>query len=58
MSYYIQCRETGTFIDMFPTLADAQRALDYYEECDKHEGIYTKDFYEIVESPTIEIINN
>ena len=47
--YAIQDRETGTGIDIFDTLEEAERALKEYENDDMKEGVYTPDFYEIVE---------
>ena len=47
--YAIQDRETGTRIDIFDTLEEAERTLEEYEEDDIKEGIYTVDFYEIAE---------
>lgn len=47
--YAIQDRETGTRIDIFDTLEAAERALKEYESDDMKEGVYTSDFYEIVE---------
>lgn len=46
--YIIQDRETGTFIDEFTTLKEAESQLAKYEQEDKEEGIFTPDFYEIV----------
>ena len=47
--YAIQDKETGTRIDIFDTPEEAERALEKYEEDDMKEGVYTSDFYEIVE---------
>lgn len=47
--YAIQDRETGTRIDIFGTLEEAERTLEEYENMDMMEGVYTPDFYEIVE---------
>jgi hypothetical protein len=47
--YIIQDSETGTFIDEFGTYQEALKALQEYENEDKQEGVYTPDFYEIVE---------
>lgn len=48
--YAIQDRETGTRIDIFDTLEEAERVLKEYESDDMKEGVYTPDFYEIVEA--------
>lgn len=47
--YAIQDRETGTMIDIFGTLEEAEKALEEYESDDMKDGVYTPDFYEIVE---------
>ena len=47
--YVIQDKETGTGIDIFDTLEEAERALKEYENDDVKEGVYTPDFYEIAE---------
>lgn len=47
--YAIQDRETGTRIDIFGTLEEAKKALEEYENDDMKDGVYTPDFYEIVE---------
>lgn len=47
--YAIQDKETGTRIDIFDTLEEAERALKEYENDDVKEGVYTPDFYEIAE---------
>ena len=47
--YAIQDKETGTRIDIFGTLEEAEKALEEYENDDMKEGVYTSDFYEIVE---------
>lgn len=46
--YVIQDKETGTGIDIFGSLEEAERALKEYENDDMKEGVYTPDFYEIV----------
>lgn len=45
-------RETGTVIDEFATLAEAEAAVKEYEGIDEKEGSYTPDFYEIYNSAT------
>ena len=47
--YATQDRETGTMIDIFDTLEEAEKALEEYENDDMKDGVYTPDFYEIVE---------
>lgn len=49
MTWIVRDRETGTGIDIFDTLEEAERALKEYESDDMKEGIYTPDFYEIAE---------
>ena len=49
MTWIVRDRETGTGIDIFDTLEEAKRVLKEYENDDIKEGVYTSDFYEIVE---------
>ena len=49
MTWIVRDRETGTRIDSFDTLEEAKRTLEEYENDDMKEGVYTPDFYEIVE---------
>ena len=46
--YAIQDKETGTRIDIFDTLEEAERTLEEYEEDDIKEGAYMAHFYEIL----------
>lgn len=48
--YVIRDREAGNIIEAFTNLKEAKEALVAYEADDKAEGIYTPNFYEIVES--------
>jgi hypothetical protein len=47
--YILQNKETGTFIEEFITIEDAKINLKAFEICDVAQGIYTPEFYEIVE---------
>lgn len=47
--FYIQGREAGNVIVWFDTKEEAEQKLAEYEQSDKEEGIYTENFYEIVE---------
>lgn len=47
--FIIRDKETGTEIDIFNTIEEAKAELESYEQEDKKDGIYTEDFYEIVE---------
>ena len=49
MSWIVRDRETGTGIDIFDTLEEAEKALEEYENDDIEEGVYMAHFYEIVE---------
>lgn len=49
MTWIVRDRETGTGIDIFDTLEEAEKALEQYEDDDIKEGVYTADFYEIAE---------
>lgn len=46
---YTACRETGTFIDEFETVADAKAAIEEYEATDRENDAYEPDFYDIVD---------
>lgn len=48
MKYYTCDRETWTIIDEFETLEDAKAELKKYEESDKADGTYEKNFYDII----------
>ena len=47
--YAIQDKQTGTRIDIFDTLEEAERTLEEYENDDIEDGVYIAGFYEIVE---------
>lgn len=47
--YIIRDREAGNIIECFDTYCEAETMLSKFEEMDRTEGIYTEDFYEIVE---------
>jgi len=47
--YVIRDREAGNVIDEYNTLQEAEQVLAQFEEEDKKNGVYTPDFYEIVE---------
>ena len=47
--YIIRDREAGNIIEECATKKEAENLLAIYEEQDKQDGIYEKDFYEIVE---------
>ena len=49
MMYLIRDKEAGNKIATFATLAEAKAELAAFEEEDRRDGTYTKDFYEIVE---------
>lgn len=40
--------ETGTIIDTFSTMEEAQEAIASYEAQDKEDGTYEEDWYEII----------
>ena len=46
--YIIQDREAGNKIDEFKTYEEALEIKQQYEEEDKEEGIFVKDFYEVI----------
>ena len=45
--YTIRENKEDTVVDKFPTLGEAQEALDAYEEADKIHGWYVKNLYSI-----------
>lgn len=48
MKFYTADRQSGNKIEFFNTIEEAAKAISKYEEEDKREGIYTPDFYDIV----------
>lgn len=55
--YITRDREAGNVIDCFSTLAEARKAIEVYERSDKAEDIYEKNFYEIYDSKSEEIVD-
>lgn len=55
MKIYTADKETGTFIEEFATIEEAKKAIEKYENDDKKERTYTKDFYDIVDENHISI---
>lgn len=49
-------RETGSVIDEFLTLEEAEDAIVGYEEDDEDEGCYTPNFYEIYNTETQKVV--
>lgn len=48
MKIYTADKEAGNKIEEFATIEEAKKAILEYEKDDKKEGIYTPDFYDIV----------
>lgn len=48
MKIYTADKEAGNKIEEFATIKEAKKAILEYEKDDKKEGIYTPDFYDIV----------
>lgn len=48
MRVYTADREAGNRIEAFETVEEARKAIAAYEEEDKRDGIYTPDFYDVV----------
>ena len=46
--YKIQSRETGSVIAFYSSKVEAEEALALFEEEDRIEGAYEKDFYELI----------
>ena len=55
--YYTANRETGTIIDEFNTIEEAEQAIEQYEAADKEDGTYEEDFYEVQEVETYYVID-
>lgn len=55
MKYIVQERVTGTFIDEFDTLADAESAVSTLELADMNCGYYMPDLYEIITKLNINV---
>ena len=49
MKYYTQDKATGTMIDFFNSMEEAELAIIGYETEDTLDDNYTPDFYEIKE---------
>lgn len=49
IKFFTADRETGTIIDWFSSIEEAQKAIEEYEEEDKKDGTYTANFYDIVD---------
>ncbi|CAB4204165.1 hypothetical protein UFOVP1384_32 [uncultured Caudovirales phage] len=47
-TFKIVCKETGSIIETFHSLDEAQDALSEYEYQDSKNGVFTEDFYEII----------
>ena len=48
MKYWTGCRETGDFIEQFDTYHEATDAIMEYEEEDRKDGIYSEEFYSVM----------
>lgn len=49
MNIFTADKETGTIIDEFKTYEEAKAAIEAYEDKDRAGGVYTDDFYDIVD---------
>lgn len=49
MKYSVRCRENGDVIEYARTMEEAEAIIAKYEAEDTEEGIFSPDFYEIVE---------
>ena len=45
----VRDRETGTVIDIVPSFEDGERLVRVFEQTDKAEGTFVRDFYEVAE---------
>lgn len=48
MKIYVSDRETGTIIEEVNSIFEGEKLIDIYEEQDKIDGNYEKDFYDII----------
>lgn len=46
---YVADRETATFIEEVQDVEEGKRLIEKYEKIDKAEGIYEKNFYDVVD---------
>ncbi len=49
-------REAGNKIEKFDSIEQALAAIDCYESDDRKEGIYTTDFYDVVDQDGISLL--
>lgn len=47
--YFVAEKATGNFIAEYPSYADAEKAIELYEESDRVQGFPQYDFYDIVD---------
>lgn len=47
---YVADKETGTIIEEVASIKEGLKLIEKYEKKDKKEGIYTPNFYDIVNS--------
>lgn len=48
MKIYTADREAGNKIEEFETIEEAKKAIEQYEADDRKDGIYTPNFYDVV----------
>lgn len=48
MKYYTADKEAGNKIEMFNSIDEAKKAIAKYEVEDREDGVYTPDFYDVV----------
>lgn len=56
MRYVIRDREAGNVIEECTKIDTARKLLDLFENQDKADGTYTKDFYEIYDTEKEETV--
>ncbi len=49
MKFFTADREAGNIIERFETIEDAMNAIKTYEEEDQKNGVYSPDFYDVVD---------
>ena len=49
MEYYVANHETGDFIEEVNSISEGEALIKQFEEEDKADGIYERDFYCVME---------
>ena len=55
MWFWTADRETGSFIESFETLREAECRIEEYEDEDKENGSFTENFYDVVDEDHVSV---